>query len=141
MALWRPLLQVSTTTWAGVIDTDSTEVWVGDHDAARRQLDADAPVGLLPLLEQRRAAVLSELAGRRADGFPLFASTLATLLDSTVDLAIAGPGGYWPALTLAWISEAGPTEHTRRQLTGLAERPASEQSLRHQARRLLRLWS
>lgn len=131
---WIPLIEVGAGGWIGV--TRDGAWMVG---AAGRCVALRTGVPLLPLLEEsveavdarlRNALTGAGLPPEVADGFPW---SLA------VEAGLGGGSSYWAERALAWLDAIPPTASTATLLRSVAEATWATQSVRHRARRTLRV--
>ena len=125
---WMPLVPISDHAWLGTV---GQSWWIGTSFEARRAVDLDHPVGLLPLLERDPNDALAILAESGRAGLPT--------IEPRAILRAAGemPSDYWMSLALGWM-EGGPALLEDRELLREVGESTRSQAIRHRARQLLR---
>lgn len=127
--------------WLGVIDGNG--LGVGSRESVSRRITADSYVPLWPLLE---GGLDDTLALVTVNWGYLSASGLESpesLLQLVVGSAIDGGRPYWTKLSVCWLSGMATTEAFDRafvedSLRRVMESSLASQSVRHEARRVLR---
>lgn len=141
---WRRLLQISTTTWLGERHGAEGILWTAraDGSAPAVQVDLEAAVSCLPLLDRTYAEVCEELTAAR-DGWGLSTggSVDALIPAALLEAALRSGSSYWLDKAARWLEVLTPSEQTFRWAVSIERSGETTQSTRHSARRARRRWS
>lgn len=133
---WDPAMLVDGDRYVGLLDGES--VYVGTVAGARREVDQNNPIFLLPLLEKEFSAVDNQLrkAGKSVKGDELYYVDRIPLRQLP-SAAIRMQNDYWVGLAIDWIEQIGAVSFVGVLETVVAA-PWTSQSLRHRARHVLK---
>lgn len=128
---WQPLLQVSSTTWVGLV---TSEWWAGSQARPCRPIDLNEPTALLPLLElsldeatTRLDAVVAALPPKAPFPSP----------GVIIETAVAVQSPYWVDRAIRWVEDQ-PTTIGPAILKAIADSRWASQGARQKASRLMR---
>ena len=128
---WLRILELGGDVWLGLVDE---ELYVGDFEAPKRQVDVRHPIALLPLLEKPRDFIVADIRDREIElGFAQGALTELVPLDALPGVAVSSEMDYWVWLAMEWLSKTSGNG-TRDELLRIVERSSwATQKTRHRA--------
>jgi hypothetical protein len=133
---WVPILHLGHEAWLGLLRDD---LFVGDLEGPKRQVDSAEPTGLLPCLERPFSVVLAEIRDREAELLWPPGSLIARVPLAVIPhAAVASKSNYWADLALAWLGEMPDSVVDSSALERLEKADWASQSIRHRARRMRR---
>jgi hypothetical protein len=141
MASWSPVLDRGDGVWLGIIDGDG--LGVGSRESASRRITAGNYLPLWPLLEGGLDETWALVTANWGDLCSSGLESPESLLQLVVSSAIDGDRPYWIELALHWLSRMATIEAFDRSfvedsLQRVTESSQASQSIRHEARRVLR---
>jgi hypothetical protein len=141
MVSWSPVLDRGDGVWLGVIDGNG--LGVGTRESVSKRISVGNYVPLWPLLEGGLDETLALVTVNWGDLSASGLDSPESLLQLVVGSAIDGDRPYWTELSVRWLSGMATTESFDRafvedSLRRVMESSLASQSVRHQARRVLR---
>lgn len=124
---WRPCILIEHDKWLGTV---GEQWWIGTRDRRRACVENDAPLGLLPLLEQPLSEVETRLLGPWQ--LPKHFAPAAI-----VELGLVS-NDYWASCALNWIEQKVPDFERWDLVEALTKSRSVTQSTRHHAWRLVK---
>lgn len=136
-AVWDPILYMGAGAWLGIL---RGELWTGDGSTGKKPIDMDNPVGLLPLLEHSRVAVLAGLESRgRESGLP--PGSMASLIPfgALAHCVAETQSNYWAKAFLDWVSQGWDAPEAIEVCDYLSRSSWTSQEVRHKASHAMHL--
>lgn len=127
---WTPIFEIKNSGYFAGIDKNGN--WFTDSAEGLKSLDEDGGIGILPILEMKRAdfnSYLNEkikLSGLKPD------LILSKLVNKIIRLSF-GVSTYWAELGIEWLNVSEIDSDLKNKLSYLIENKEHSQNFRHKA--------